>query len=74
MQVMPYVSLCAQKAAHLQKLLEPLGREVKSLYGGLGGVAVTPTTGVCACVCVCAFVCMRACVCKLLSSSWSKSL
>ncbi|KAF6260745.1 hypothetical protein COO60DRAFT_857019 [Scenedesmus sp. NREL 46B-D3] len=44
--VMPYVSLCAQKAAHLQKLLEPLGREVKSLYGGLGGVAVTPTTGV----------------------------
>jgi DNA polymerase theta len=44
-QVMPYVSLCAQKAAHLQKLLEPLGREVKSLYGGLGGVAVTSTTG-----------------------------
>ncbi|WIA12996.1 hypothetical protein OEZ85_006607 [Tetradesmus obliquus] len=44
--VMPYVSLCAQKAAHLAKLLAPLGREVKPLYGGLGGVAVTPTTGV----------------------------
>jgi hypothetical protein len=68
-QVMPYVSLCAQKAAHLQKLLEPLGREVKSLYGGLGGVAVTPTTGIClfACAfyacsaCKCDDVCMRRC-------------
>lgn len=49
LQVMPYVSLCAQKAAHLQKLLQPLGRKVKSLFGGLGGVAVTPTTGVGAC-------------------------
>lgn len=52
---MPYVSLCAQKAAHLTKLLAPLGREVKPLYGGLGGVAVTPTTGAGLCAFVCIF-------------------
>lgn len=46
-QVMPYVSLCAQKAAYLEKLLAPLNRTVKAMYGGLGGTTITPgETGV----------------------------
>lgn len=46
-QVMPYVSLCAQKAAYLEKLLAPLNRTVKAMYGGLGGTSITPgETGV----------------------------
>jgi hypothetical protein len=39
---MPYVSLCAQKAAYLEKLLAPLNRSVKCMYGGLGGASITP--------------------------------
>lgn len=39
---MPYVSLCAQKAAYLEKLLAPLNRTVKAMYGGLGGASITP--------------------------------
>jgi hypothetical protein len=39
---MPYVSLCAQKAAYLEKLLAPLNRTVKAMYGGLGGSSITP--------------------------------
>jgi len=42
LQVMPYVSLCAQKAAYLEKLLAPLNRTVKAMYGGLGGASITP--------------------------------
>jgi hypothetical protein len=46
-QVMPYVTLCAQKAAYLEKLLAPLNRSVKAMYGGLGGTSITPgETGV----------------------------
>lgn len=41
-QVMPYVSLCSQKAAYLEKLLAPLERSVKPMYGGLGGTSITP--------------------------------
>lgn len=41
-QVMPYVTLCAQKAAYLEKLLAPLNRTVKAMYGGLGGTSITP--------------------------------
>lgn len=43
--VLPYISLCNQKAAHLQKLLEPMGRVVKSLYGSLGGAVIAHDTG-----------------------------
>jgi hypothetical protein len=39
---MPYVTLCAQKAAYLEKLLAPLNRTVKAMYGGLGGTSITP--------------------------------
>jgi hypothetical protein len=46
LQVMPYVSLCSQKAAHLTRLLEDTDWSVKSLFGGLGGAAITPDTGV----------------------------
>jgi hypothetical protein len=41
-QVMPYVSLCSQKAAYLEKLLQPLGRTVNPMYGGLGRTNITP--------------------------------
>lgn len=33
--VLPYVSLCAEKSAQLEKLLGPIGKEVKDNYGGL---------------------------------------
>ena len=40
MLVLPFVSLCAEKAAHLGQLLEPMARCVKGFYGGLGGGTV----------------------------------
>ncbi|GAB4817305.1 hypothetical protein N2152v2_004351 [Parachlorella kessleri] len=35
MLVLPYVSLCSEKAAHLSRLLSPLKKQVKEFYGGM---------------------------------------
>jgi DNA polymerase theta len=46
MLVLPYVSLCVQKAAHLQKLMEPVEKTVKNWYGPHGGApTIPPGTG-----------------------------
>lgn len=47
--VLPYVSLCAEKAAHLEQLLEPLGRHVRSFYGNQGGGSLPKDTSVAVC-------------------------
>jgi DNA polymerase theta len=44
--VLPYVSLCGQKAAALEALLRPVGLEVKELYGAHhSGTLLTANTG-----------------------------
>lgn len=30
---LPFISLCAEKVAHLERLLDPIGRTVKAFYG-----------------------------------------
>jgi DNA polymerase theta len=51
MLVLPYRALCAEKAAQLEALLEPMKRTVKRIYGGLGEQEVfTPDAGACVCV------------------------
>jgi DNA polymerase theta len=46
MLVLPYKALCAEKAAQLEALLEPMKRTVKHAYGGLGERQIfTPETG-----------------------------
>eukprot|EP00798_Chlamydomonas_sp_ICE-L_P002966 gene2966-12974_t len=48
--VLPFVSLCAEKAAHLEKLLKPMSRTVKAFYGGLGsGTVMSHDTGAIVC-------------------------
>nr|CAB3465731.1 unnamed protein product [Digitaria exilis] len=44
--VLPYVSICAEKAEHLEQLLEPLGRHVRSFYGNQGGGSLPKDTAV----------------------------
>ncbi|KAK3250240.1 hypothetical protein CYMTET_40375 [Cymbomonas tetramitiformis] len=46
---LPFVSLCAEKVAHLTKLLEPLGKTVKSFFGSQGGALPGSDTGVMVC-------------------------
>uniref|UniRef100_A0A0D9XYP7 Helicase and polymerase-containing protein TEBICHI n=1 Tax=Leersia perrieri TaxID=77586 RepID=A0A0D9XYP7_9ORYZ len=47
--VLPYVSICAEKAEHLEQLLEPLGRHVRSFYGSQGGGSLPKDTAVAVC-------------------------
>ncbi|TVU51610.1 hypothetical protein EJB05_03050 [Eragrostis curvula] len=47
--VLPYVSICAEKAEHLEQLLEPLGRHVRSFYGNQGGGSLPKDTAVAVC-------------------------
>ncbi|KAL9285014.1 hypothetical protein ACSQ67_024628 [Phaseolus vulgaris] len=47
--VLPYVSICAEKAEHLERLLEPLGKHVRSYYGNQGGGTVPKDTSVAVC-------------------------
>lgn len=50
MLVLPFVSLCSEKAAHLTRLLSPLNKEVKEFYGGMHSHAsLGTTTGVIVC-------------------------
>ncbi|MQL93723.1 hypothetical protein Taro_026365, partial [Colocasia esculenta] len=47
--VLPYVSICAEKAEHLELLLEPLGKHVRSFYGNQGGGTLPKDTSVAVC-------------------------
>ncbi|CAI9093473.1 OLC1v1028975C1 [Oldenlandia corymbosa var. corymbosa] len=47
--VLPYVSICAEKAEHLEMLLEPLSRSVRSYYGNQGGGTLPKDTSVAVC-------------------------
>ncbi|EOA15743.1 hypothetical protein CARUB_v10006788mg [Capsella rubella] len=47
--VLPYVSICAEKAEHLEALLEPLGKHVRSYYGNQGGGTLPKDTSVAVC-------------------------
>ncbi|XP_020246250.1 helicase and polymerase-containing protein TEBICHI isoform X2 [Asparagus officinalis] len=47
--VLPYVSICAEKAEHLEVLLEPLGKHVRSFYGSQGGRSLPKDTSVAVC-------------------------
>ncbi|GER38071.1 DNA polymerase I family protein [Striga asiatica] len=47
--VLPYVSICAEKAEHLEVLLEPVGKHVRSFYGNQGGGTLPKDTSVAVC-------------------------
>ncbi|KAM7276027.1 hypothetical protein ACFE04_017893 [Oxalis oulophora] len=47
--VLPYVSICAEKAEHMEALLEPLGKHVRSYYGNQGGGTLPKDTSVAVC-------------------------
>ncbi|XP_073129538.1 helicase and polymerase-containing protein TEBICHI isoform X2 [Henckelia pumila] len=47
--VLPYVSICAEKAEHLEVLLEPLHKHVRSYYGNQGGGTIPKDTSVAVC-------------------------
>ncbi|KAG4382698.1 hypothetical protein GLYMA_14G140800v4 [Glycine max] len=47
--VLPYVSICAEKAEHLERLLDPLGKHVRSYYGNQGGGTLPKDTSVAVC-------------------------
>ncbi|CAK9182717.1 unnamed protein product [Ilex paraguariensis] len=47
--VLPYVSICAEKAEHLEALLEPLDKHVRSYYGNQGGGTLPKDTSVAVC-------------------------
>ncbi|CAJ1972305.1 unnamed protein product [Sphenostylis stenocarpa] len=51
--VLPYVSICAEKVTftgqHLERLLEPLGKHVRSYYGNQGGGTLPKDTSVAVC-------------------------
>uniref|UniRef100_A0A803LBW8 Helicase and polymerase-containing protein TEBICHI n=1 Tax=Chenopodium quinoa TaxID=63459 RepID=A0A803LBW8_CHEQI len=47
--VLPYVSICVEKAEHLEVLLEPLGKHVRSYYGNQGGGTLPKDTSVAVC-------------------------
>jgi DNA polymerase theta len=49
MVVLPFVSLCEEKVAHLSKLLEPLGRTCKGFYGSKGGALPGADVGAVVC-------------------------
>ncbi|MCD9558469.1 hypothetical protein HAX54_015855 [Datura stramonium] len=47
--VLPYVSICAEKAEHLEVLLEPVGKHVRSYYGNQGGGSLPKDTAIAVC-------------------------
>uniref|UniRef100_M1B5K5 Helicase and polymerase containing protein TEBICHI n=1 Tax=Solanum tuberosum TaxID=4113 RepID=M1B5K5_SOLTU len=56
--VLPYVSICAEKvnvmfelvqAEHLEALLEPVGKHVRSYYGNQGGGSLPKDTAIAVC-------------------------
>ncbi|GAA0144171.1 DNA-directed DNA polymerase [Lithospermum erythrorhizon] len=47
--VLPYVSICAEKADHLEVLMEPLGKHVRSYYGNQGGGNLPKDTSIAVC-------------------------
>ncbi|KAL8063378.1 hypothetical protein ABFX02_01G023200 [Erythranthe guttata] len=47
--VLPYVSICAEKAEHLEVLLEPVDKHVRSFYGNQGGGTLPKDTSVAVC-------------------------
>ncbi|RID50585.1 hypothetical protein BRARA_H01306 [Brassica rapa] len=47
--VLPYVSICTEKAEHLELLLEPLGKQVRSYFGNQGGGTLPKGTAVAVC-------------------------
>ncbi|XP_039143908.1 LOW QUALITY PROTEIN: helicase and polymerase-containing protein TEBICHI-like [Dioscorea cayenensis subsp. rotundata] len=47
--VLPYVSICVEKAEHLELVLEPLGKHVRSFYGNQGGGSLPKDTSVAVC-------------------------
>ncbi|OWM86638.1 hypothetical protein CDL15_Pgr015673 [Punica granatum] len=47
--VLPYVSICTEKAEHLEVLLEPLGKHVRGYYGNQGGGTLPKDTSVAVC-------------------------
>ncbi|GJZ08398.1 helicase and polymerase-containing protein TEBICHI isoform X1 [Tanacetum coccineum] len=47
--VLPYVSICTEKAEHLEALLEPLNKHVRSYYGSQGGGTLPKDTSVAVC-------------------------
>lgn len=47
--VLPYVSICTEKAEHLEALLEPLGKHVRSYYGSQGGGTLHKDTSIAVC-------------------------
>ncbi|KAG0587234.1 hypothetical protein KC19_2G150600 [Ceratodon purpureus] len=47
--VLPYVTLCSEKATHLQALLQPLGKRVRGFYGTQGGSTLPKDTSVAVC-------------------------
>ena len=51
--VLPFVALCAEKSAHLRKILSPLGKEVREEYGAKGSLPLahllSPETGAIVC-------------------------
>ncbi|KAJ7544985.1 hypothetical protein O6H91_09G101700 [Diphasiastrum complanatum] len=49
MLVLPYVALCSEKAEHLESLLGPLGRQVRSFFGAQGSANLPKDTSVAVC-------------------------
>ncbi|KAG8375552.1 hypothetical protein BUALT_Bualt10G0111900 [Buddleja alternifolia] len=47
--VLPYVSICAEKTEHLEVLLEPVDKHVRSFYGNQGGGTLPKDTSVAVC-------------------------
>ncbi|XP_057525105.1 helicase and polymerase-containing protein TEBICHI isoform X3 [Amaranthus tricolor] len=47
--VLPYVSICVEKAEHLEVLLEPIGKHVRTYYGSQGGGTLPKDTSVAVC-------------------------
>ncbi|KZV31628.1 helicase and polymerase-containing protein TEBICHI [Dorcoceras hygrometricum] len=47
--VLPYVSICAEKAEHLEVLLQPLHKHVRSYYGNQGGSSIPKDTSIAVC-------------------------
>eukprot|EP00897_Mesotaenium_endlicherianum_P007786 jgi/Mesen1/7035/ME000366S06241 len=47
--VLPYVALCAEKAEHMEALLEPLGKRVKGFYGTQGAHSLPADTSLAVC-------------------------
>ncbi|CAN6470815.1 unnamed protein product [Victoria cruziana] len=47
--VLPYVSICAEKAEHLESLLQPMNKHVRSFYGSQGGGTLPTDTSIAVC-------------------------